>query len=358
MPTAALIDISSRHQVYLEGLKTGEVNSVLEFLKEIDKSVRTRLAGRTLTDFSRGRLEKLLASVEKDISLTMKGVVSNIKGSVNDLATYEAGFEKRSLNQVVDVEFVVPTSAQLKAAVFSNPLSIPNPMGNNILDPFIKQLDKKSRTRVSSAIRAGYFQGETTPRILQRVRGTRAAGFKDGVIGHIGRDINTITRTALQHASSQARQTVWEQNKRVIKRVRWVSTLDNRTSNICRGLDGREFAVDRGPRPPIHANCRSSTTAVLADRFRSLSEGRTRSSRSPDGTVKSVSANQNYYDWLKNQPQSFQNSVIGPTRGKLLRDGGLSSQRFQELQLGKNFAPLTLEQMKRLEPVAFGKAKI
>jgi hypothetical protein len=53
-----------------------------------------------------------------------------------------------------------------------------------------------------------------------------------------------------------------------------------------------------------------------------------------------------------------QDSIIGPTRGKLLRKGGLSSQRFAELQLSKNYKPLTLDEMKKLEPVAFEKAGI
>jgi len=80
-----------------------------------------------------------------------------------------------------------------------------------------------------------------------------------------------------------------------------------------------------------------------------------------------VPANQTYYGWLKTQPAAVQDSIIGPTKGKLLRDGGLSSQRFSELQLGKQFQPLTLYGrdlpgggremgMRELEPLAFQRA--
>jgi hypothetical protein len=34
----------------------------------------------------------------------------------------------------------------------------------------------------------------------------------------------------------------------------------------------------------------------------------------------------------------------------------LSAERFAELQLGRNFEPLTLDQMKSLDPVAFSRA--
>ena len=45
-------------------------------------------------------------------------------------------------------------------------------------------------------------------------------------------------------------------------------------------------------------------------------------------------------------------------RAKLFREGGLTVERFAELQLDRNFAPLTLARMKVLEPLAFEQAGI
>jgi hypothetical protein len=106
-------------------------------------------------------------------------------------------------------------------------------------------------------------------------------------------------------------------------------------------------------------NCRSTIVAQLDERFKFLDEGGTRRTRDPvSGDVGSTKASETYYSWLRDQPKSVQDSIIGPTRGKLLREGGLSSQRFAELQLSKNYKPLTLDEMKKLEPVAFEKAGI
>ncbi|MNT13393.1 hypothetical protein D3C72_1483620 [compost metagenome] len=77
-----------------------------------------------------------------------------------------------------------------------------------------------------------------------------------------------------------------------------------------------------------------------------------------DGGAQQVRADLSYYDWLKQQPAAFQDRAIGPVRAKLLREGGLSVARFAELQLDRNFAPLTLVQMKALEPLAFEKARL
>ena len=58
----------------------------------------------------------------------------------------------------------------------------------------------------------------------------------------------------------------------------------------------------------------------------------------------------------ENAASGISGCAIGPVRGKLLRNGGLSADRFSELQLGQNFQPLTLEQMQELEPLAFKRA--
>jgi hypothetical protein len=80
-----------------------------------------------------------------------------------------------------------------------------------------------------------------------------------------------------------------------------------------------------------------------------------------DGTKRSaqfgpVDSKLTYYGWLKTQPESFQDDVLGPMRGKLLRDGGLSAEKFASLNLDKNFEPLSLDEMRRREPLAFERA--
>lgn len=114
-------------------------------------------------------------------------------------------------------------------------------------------------------------------------------------------------------------------------------------SPICRGRDGMFMPIDKAVYPPYHFNCRSS--------FEIVYDGYTapKQRASEHGVVE----NQTYYEWLKNQPAQYQDEVLGKTRGKLFRDGGLSLQRFKELQLDKNFTPLTLDEMKALEPTAF-----
>jgi hypothetical protein len=121
-------------------------------------------------------------------------------------------------------------------------------------------------------------------------------------------------------------------------------------------MDKRKFPVDSGPRPPFHPNCR--TTFILLTKLSAMfAKGATRASVGANGGQQ-VSADLDYYHWLQQQPAAFQDVAIGPVRAKLFREGGLTVERFAELQLDRNFSPLTLVEMKGLEPLAFERAGI
>jgi hypothetical protein len=105
--------------------------------------------------------------------------------------------------------------------------------------------------------------------------------------------------------------------------------------------------------PPAHINCRSDVVAVLPKEYDFLDKGATQASQ-----FGPVDADETYFSWLKKQPAKFQDAAIGPVRGKLLRNGGLSADRFAKMRLDKNFKPLNLEQMQKLEPLAFERAGI
>jgi len=349
-----LIEQSTRHQVFLERVKTGEANQFAAFLIRMDRLLRQRLLTAVLTDLGRARVELLIADIARSLSGIYDEFWGDLQGRLLDIAQYEAGFEARSLDQVLtDFETVIPGDQQIRAAVLSAPMSVRGADGGKLLEPFIKDWSAVEVKRVTGAIRQGFFEGQTNSQIVQAIRGTKANQFRDGVLAVSKRNAESVVRTAVQHTASVARQETWNANSDLVTGVRWVSTLDARTTQQCRSLDGLVFPADSGPRPPIHVNCRSTTVAELDDRFAFLKQGATRASK--DGYV---DADLTYYGWLKKQPAGFQDEAIGPTRAALLREGGLSAERFAEINLGKTFEPLTLDQMRDLEPLAFERAGI
>ena len=222
--TAQLIEIATRHQVYLERLKTGEANNFAAFLQRIDKSIRDRLLGQDLTDYTRSRLTRLLASTEGALHKIYDDYQEQLNVNLIELAQYEAGFEARAMGGVIDgVEVVVPTDNQIITAVMSRPLSVRGTDGGKLLEPFIKDWSAKEVQRTVGAIQQGFYEGQTTTQIVQAIRGTRKANYSDGILAITSRNARAVTHTAVQHASSQARQMTASEPERTEDREGWRS---------------------------------------------------------------------------------------------------------------------------------------
>ena len=95
-----------------------------------------------------------------------------------------------------------------------------------------------------------------------------------------------LIRTESMHFSNQAELKGYEDDG--IEYYRYVATLDNRTSKICRGMNGTIWklseAVEGYNYPPLHSNCRSTTVAIFGDEIRPEMVMESRYKRSKDYT--------------------------------------------------------------------------
>lgn len=345
-----LHDVTVRFQVYLERLKAGEVKRTDTAIRQMDAAIR-----RALTEIgdapARARLERQLASMRKELlGIADKNTEAYMK-TLRKFSDYSLDFHTRT------IELVLPAGAPAlastaSAAAWSGVLASPIQATGTLLEDFVDSWGQRAVQRVESAIRTGFAQGKSVADITRIIRGTKSNNFKDGILGGVTkREADAMVRTALQHVNNAAQQMVYDDNSDIIEGYIWISTLDSRTSQTCRSLDGQVFKLGRGPVPPIHVNCRSSTIPkvkgvdLLSETTRASAEGQ-------------VPATQTYYEWLKSQPAAFQDDALGTTRAKLFRDGGLSAEQFSKLSLDKNFQPLTLEEMRQKNPSAFKRAGI
>ncbi|EAP2989430.1 phage head morphogenesis protein, partial [Salmonella enterica] len=162
------------------------------------------------------------------------------------------------------------------------------------------------------------------------------------------RNAATVIRTALNHVSTQARETTYKKNSDIVEKYEWVSTLDSRTSTICRSRDGQKYEIGKGPLPPAHPNCRSTTAPVISSDFDFLDAGAKRAARGAEGGIQ-VDASTTYYDFLKQQPAWFQDEALGSVRGKIFRNSGISPEEFRVISVDGFGRPLTLQQMAELD---------
>jgi len=354
-----LFDAAVRNQILLERLKASAQEAFQPYLREIAVLVRDRLADEGEVIGTKLALNQLLSDIRTgqiDIYASYNEEFADLLGEV---ALDQAGMEAESLTKaIIGITADIPPNDVVLSALRNNPLQIENYSGDPLLKSFLRDLTGKQVNIIQTKIQQGYAQGRTVDQIARSIRGTKAQKYKNGELARINRSNRALVHTALQHASTQGRKSTLKKNKDILIGYEWVSTLDSHTSRVCRSLDGRVFEFDKGPLPPIHVACRSTTVAKVNKKYDLASDVVGVRPSSGAGGAKPVSGNTSYYEWLGRQPARFQDSAIGKTRGLLLRNGGLSGDEFAELNLNKNFKPLTLAEMRAKRPEVFENANL
>lgn len=170
----------------------------------------------------------------------------------------------------------------------------------------------------AQVVRNGLLTGETTDSIARRLKGRLRFGQPGSIrqIAAAGGQVTTVAnnqvmalvRTSVNQVSNAASQQVYEANQDITEKYRYVATLDTRTSAICRALDGREFEYGKGPMPPQHFNCRSTTVPVIDYEALGFTPPEPGKRQSMDGPVP---ANESYGQWLSKQSKATQAEVLG-----------------------------------------------
>lgn len=352
-----LTDQAIRQQVLLERVKAGENTRLDVFLRQQDRRLREILTRASLTAVQRDRVEALLREVTAALEALHRDYRTELLARYAQLGETVADIEHRALAAALEgVAVAVPVEEVLRAAVNAAPLSVRGPGGGMLLEAFLLKWSEADIERTEGVIRRGYFEGRTTEQIVQDVRGTKAANYRDGILEVNRRNARTVVHTGVQHVAHVARAETMKANSDIVEGYRWVSTLDSRTSELCQSLDGQRFDLGEGPMPPAHPNCRSTVVPVTKT-FREMGIDLP---ELPEGTRASIGgqvpASLTYFEWLKTQPASFVEEALGPTRAAVFLKGGLSADEFGKLQLGRNFRPLTIVEMRERAPKVFERA--
>jgi len=263
---------------------------------------------------------------------------------------------------------VVSLSDDLQAAVTGAPATfqLTAAQGTTITLPNGKVLEKSFRGLAESqadlfakTVRNGLLTGESTDKLARRLKGrlrfgqpgslrqmAQAGGEVTAVANH---QVMAMVRTSINQVANASSQQVYEANQDVTKRYRYVATLDSRTSAICQALDGQEFDYGKGPTPPQHFNCRSTTVPLIDYKGLGITPPKPGKRRSSDGLVP---ANQTYGQWLSNQSKAVKADVFGPEKvpyfNRLARKYGPTKaiRKF----VSEDGSELTLDQLKRRYP--------
>ena len=208
--------------------------------------------------------------------------------------------------------------------------------------------------RFSDTMTKGIMEGNTIPQLVQRVRGTRAHNYTDGIMSGTYARTEALVRTSGMTVANGVRMESYLANADIIKAIQWVATLDHATCVVCGVLDGLTWKTpDYTPQghnkkftpPPSHWNCRCTVVPVLKS-YRELA-GLPEAGRINSGTRASMNgqlpANMKFNAWLQTQSEEAQRAILGKTRYELWKGGKLS---MAEMTRPSNEL-LTIEQLKK-----------
>jgi len=119
------------------------------------------------------------------------------------------------------------------------------------------------------------------------------------------RNAERLIRTEVNHISNESSMDAYK-NSGVVEQYEILATLDSRTSEICRDLDGKKFKLGEKKVsvnfPPFHPNCRTTTIPYFPEYE---SEEDLRVARDADGQTYTVPADMSYREWEKKYGEGY-----------------------------------------------------
>jgi hypothetical protein len=310
---------------------------------------------KLIVDLGKDIEQMILADQKPDEVLSvikLRGIQGQIRQAVDDMDISSVVGESMVALSAVELSYMenlldVSTSADII-------LTSPEGLYPLILD---KKLVLRSTTGVVTRATVAELIDNFTSGIPTGINRRIQIGYKDGEsVKEIATAVNrlvsrrkanqaeSLVRTIVNHTSTQARLPALIANKDILEGERFVATLDRHTTFICIKYDTENniYQVGFGPMPPLHYNCRSIRVPVVRAEFglSGLVGARPERGAKGPGTVR---GDTRYAGWLRRQPASFQDDVLGPARGKMFRSGEFKVENFVDAS-GKVF---TLDELKQ-----------
>lgn len=379
-------DALVRHQIFLLRVGSGlrkKIDAILDATEaDMVEEIKRRLA-RSQDGLTPANLRRLQL-LERSIRATR----AKAWAEINDLWITELVALAKSEPETVagmfqtvspvQLDFLLPAASQLRALVTTMPFE------GKTMKQWADGIRQADLDRIMTQIRVGVVSGEPTPQIARRIVGSVRQRGTNGVTEITRRNANAITRTAINAFANAARSEFFKANSQLFSEEVYTATLDSRTTAVCKANDGKRFPVGEGPMPPLHFNCRSLRVAVingevLGDRpMKPVTEAMLLRRYAAQAGIKApgkraglprghkgafdqfargeirrmtgqVPAATNYQQWLARQSKEFTDDVLGVTRSKLFREGGLTLDKF----VNRAGDELNLSQLARAHASAF-----
>lgn len=315
-----ILDALIQHAHGLEAVKQGEADVLINMfnkgIPDLILDIERRMGNITNLN-NNARWGYLRQAVNDALNKELDGIKAKLLKDIQKGVSQEVAFQTKAFQGIAPLNTIVTVASPETVGAITARMKVQE----STVNALFRRIAKTTESRVLKTIRRGVFDGEDLGTILSNIEGTRENRHVDGLFKKTLADIEAVTRSTNHQVNQLAAEAVFKQNKNLVKGVQMVATLDHRTSAFCINIDGKVYPVGVGPRPPFHFNCRTIAVPVLKHwRAIGIPENPKFDGMPEDRTT--------YSDWLARQRADVQDTVLGPTRGQLYRDGKVTIDKF------------------------------
>jgi len=327
------------HAVNLEKVKLESIHQIMKYFKRMRSDLAGELARFDPTEptrmsFKMKRAQKLFERAEQVIAEGYREIDKRMRPELKDAAAMEAEFSRQAINRAVGVEIA---SVALPASTMEKIVSDVMVLGAPSKEFWTRE-GVRLTNKFKDTIRMHLLRGDTLGKMLRSVRGTREMQFTDGILTASTREAASLIRTSMQTVANRSAEATYRENDDVVKGFVWLSTLDNRTTEICAVRDGLEYTLDMEPighslpwlegPGSVHYQCRSRSMPLLAD-YDGLPKAKQdaiRKAGKRSSMFGSVDRGTKFEPWLKEMDQKrpgFADEILGKQKAQLWRNSKL-----------------------------------
>ena len=166
----------------------------------------------TALTYHQKRQAALLQQTRATIASAYKDMESDAAKSYRELARMESEFARSVINQPLGVEL---------ASVTVSPEQLTDIASDTLIEgvkskEWWKRQAQDLQRRFADQIRIGMLKGEGLDQLVRRIRGTKAAGYQDGIMVASRRQAEALIRTSVQTATNDARNQLYLANQDVV----------------------------------------------------------------------------------------------------------------------------------------------
>ena len=308
---ADLYDKLTRHQVYLEGVKSwsgDDFNDTLNVLRRrLDTSFNAQAYNANLGNMTAAEYRKFYSRVQNNLnSVTAR----SSEVLMSDFKSF-AKTDKQMLDAILRSEKGTRRRVPADSVIWNQ--ASKRPMGANgmTMQETVNAYYAGMKRDILNRIRQGRVNGEDLSAVRADINGRLMTKFRN--------QANSLIATSYQHISSVIQSYI---EAMFYERYRWVAVLDEKTTEICRSRDGKTWRYGKGPIPPAHYNCRSKIVPVEDDN-------------------RNIPAS--FYQWLKTQPEEVLTDIVGRQKAQSIIDGMATETQFPKFM---NMKQIPLDKFK------------